>query len=260
MKLKLYQVDAFADQVFKGNPAAICPLDSWLDDALMQSIAVENNLSETAYFVAKDGAYDLRWFTPAAEVDLCGHATLATAHVVLTHVEPGAKSVAFDTRSGRLTVTRGADGLLAMDFPSQPGKEIAVSEAVIQALGAEPSSLFISEDMMAVFERESQIRAIEPDLPTVKQLDGRGLIITAPGEEVDFVSRFFAPKHNIPEDPVTGSAHCMLTPYWAERLGKRELRARQISARGGDLACTLDGERIRIAGRAAEYMIGEISL
>jgi len=150
--------------------------------------------------------------------------------------------------------------LLAMDFPSQPGTEIAVSEDVIQALGAEPSSLFAGEDLMAVFERESQIRAIEPDLPAVKKLDGRGLIITAPGEEVDFVSRFFAPKHNIPEDPVTGSAHCMLTPYWAERLAKTNLSARQISARGGDLACSLNGERIRIAGRAAEYMTGEISL
>ncbi len=260
MKLKLYQVDAFADEVFKGNPAAICPLDQWLDDDLMQAIAVENNLSETAYFVAKGDAYDLRWFTPAAEVDLCGHATLASAHVVFTHLSPEAEEVAFDTRSGRLTVARGDDGLLAMDFPSQPGTEIAVSEDVIQALGAEPSSLFAGEDLMAVFERESQIRAIEPDLPAVKKLDGRGLIITAPGEEVDFVSRFFAPKHNIPEDPVTGSAHCMLTPYWAERLAKTNLSARQISARGGDLACSLNGERIRIAGRAAEYMTGEISL
>ncbi len=260
MKLKLYQVDAFADQVFKGNPAAICPLDQWLDDDLMQAIAVENNLSETAYFVPKGDGFELRWFTPAAEVDLCGHATLASAYVVFSHISPEAEEVAFDTRSGRLTVTRGKDGSLAMDFPSQPGREIAVSEEVIRALGAEPSALFLSEDLMAVFERESQIRAIEPELPAVKKLDGRGVIITAPGEEVDFVSRFFAPKHNIPEDPVTGSAHCMLTPYWAERLGKTVLSARQISARGGDLACTLEGERVRIAGRAAEYMTGDISL
>ncbi len=260
MKLKLYQVDAFADRVFEGNPAAVCPLDQWLDDDLMQAIAVENNLSETAYFVAKKGVYDLRWFTPAAEVDLCGHATLASAHVVFNHLEPESESVAFDTRSGRLTVTRGQDGLLTMDFPAQPGKEVTVSENVIQALGAEPSQLFAGEDLMAVFERESQIRAIEPDLLAVKELEGRGLIITAPGEEVDFVSRFFAPKHNIAEDPVTGSAHCMLTPYWAAHFGKDDLAARQISARGGELNCVMVENRVCISGLAILYMQGEITL
>ena len=260
MKIKLYQVDAFTDEVFKGNPAAICPLDQWLDDDLMQAIAIENNLSETAYFVANDGVYDLRWFTPAAEVDLCGHATLASAHVVFVHIAPEVESVAFDTRSGRLNVTRGDCGLLAMDFPAQPGKEIAVSEDIIMALGAEPSQLFTGEDLMAIFERESQVRAIEPDLRAVKELDGRGLIITAPGEEVEFVSRFFVPKHNIPEDPVTGSAHCMLTPYWAERLCKSHLGARQISARGGELTCVLVEDRVRISGLAVLYMQGEITL
>ncbi|MFP6688598.1 MAG: PhzF family phenazine biosynthesis protein [Alphaproteobacteria bacterium] len=260
MKLTLYQVDAFADAVFKGNPAAVCPLDEWPDDDLLQAIAGENNLSETAYFVAKDGAYDLRWFTPAAEVDLCGHATLASAHVVFEHIDPNADSVDFDTRSGRLSVARGPGGLLAMDFPAQPGGEIAVGEDMIAALGAEPSFLFGGEDFMAVFERESQIAAIEPDFVALKKFERRGVIITAPGEEVDFVSRFFAPKYDIPEDPVTGSAHCMLTPYWVERLGKTELRARQISARGGDLTCTLNGERVGISGRAREYMKGEITL
>tara|TARA_B100000029_G_scaffold500519_1_gene572387 strand:+ start:250 stop:1032 length:783 start_codon:yes stop_codon:yes gene_type:complete len=260
MKIKLYQIDAFANKVFEGNPAAVCPLDRWLDDDLMQAIAIENHLSETAYFVAKKGVYGLRWFTPAAEVDLCGHATLASAHVVFNYLEPSSKTVAFDTRSGRLTVTRGDRGLLEMDFPSQPGKEIAVSEDVIQTLGAEPSQLFAGKDLMAVFERESQIRAIEPDLPAVKELGGRGLIITAPGEEVDFVSRFFAPKFNIPEDPVTGSAHCMLTPYWAERLGKIELGARQTSVRGGELTCVMLENRVRISGRAVLYMQGEVTL
>lgn len=260
MKFPLYQIDAFASDVFKGNPAAVCPLGEWLDDELLQAIAVENNLSETAYLVAKDGAYDLRWFTPAAEVDLCGHATLASAHVVFEHLEKNAAEVHFDTRSGRLSVLREADGLLAMDFPAQPGAPVKVSEDIIAGLGAEPSYLFAGEDLMAVFERESQIRVIEPDQAALKELEGRGVIITAPGEEVDFVSRFFAPKYNIPEDPVTGSAHCMLTPYWAERLGKTELQARQISARGGELACSLEGARVRISGHAAEYMIGEISL
>jgi len=260
MKIPLYQIDAFASEMFKGNPAAICPLEEWLDDELMQAIALENNLSETAYLVAKEGAYDLRWFTPAAEVDLCGHATLAAAYVVFAHLQKKITEVHFDTRSGRLSVRRESDGLLAMDFPARPGAPIQVSEEIIGGLGAEPSFLFSGEDFMAVFERESQIRAIEPDQAVLKKLAGRGVIITAPGEEVDFVSRFFAPKHNIPEDPVTGSAHCMLTPYWADRLGKTELQARQISPRGGDLACSLVGARVRIAGRAAEYMIGEISL
>ncbi len=260
MKLSLYQIDAFASAVFKGNPAAVCPLEKWLDDDLMLAIALENNLSETAFFVAKDDAYELRWFTPVAEVDLCGHATLASAFVVFEHLDNQADEVRFDTRSGRLTVARGADGLLAMNFPAQPGAATEVSEEMTQGLGAEPSYLFAGEDFMAVFERESQIRAIEPDQAILKNLERRGIIITAPGEDVDFVSRFFAPKFNIPEDPVTGSAHCMLTPYWAERLGKTNLQARQISARGGDLVCSLQGERVQISGRATEYMTGEISL
>ena len=260
MKISLYQVDAFADAVFKGNPAAVCPLDEWLDDDLLQAIAGENNLSETAYFVAKGDAYELRWFTPVAEVDLCGHATLASAYVVFEHIERDAGAVNFDTRSGRLSVARGAGGLLTMDFPSQPGAELAVGEDIIQALGAEPSFLYSSEDLMAVFERQCQIAAIEPDFAALKKIEGRGVIITALGDEVDFVSRFFAPKFDIPEDPVTGSAHCMLTPYWAHRLGKMEMQARQISARGGDLTCTLNGERVGISGRASEYMKAEISL
>ena len=260
MKLPLYQVDAFASAIFKGNQAAICPLEKLLDDDLMQAIALENNLSETAFFVAKDDAYELRWFTPAAEVDLCGHATLASAHVVFEYLDKEASEVRFDTRSGRLTVSRDSDGLLAMDFPALPGKAIEVSEEMIQGLGAEPSYLFGGEDFMAVFERESQIRAIEPDHAILKKMERRGVIITAPGEEVDFVSRFFAPKFNIPEDPVTGSAHCMLTPYWAERFGKTKMQAQQISPRGGDLVCALVGDRVRISGRAAEYMLGEISL
>ncbi len=260
MKIALYQVDAFADKVFQGNPAAICPLEEWLDVDLMQAIAVENNLSETAFFVAKGDAYELRWFTPVAEVDLCGHATLASAHVVFEHIDPNAGDVAFDTRSGRLSVTRGPDGLLAMDFPAQPGDKIEISAEMIEALGAEPSFLYGGEDFMAVFERQSQISAIEPDHGALKKLERRGVIVTAPGDEVDFVSRFFAPKYNIPEDPVTGSAHCMLTPYWAGRLAKLQLRARQISPRGGNLDCALEGDRVRISGSASEYLKGEISL
>ena len=260
MHITLYQVDAFADEVFKGNPAAVCPLDVWLDDNLLQAIAIENNLSETAYFVATGDAYELRWFTPVAEVDLCGHATLAAAHVVFQHIKRNADVVNFDTKSGRLSVARSADGLLVMDFPSQPGVALPVGEDIIQALGAEPTFLFDGEDLMAVFERQCQIATIEPDFFALKQLERRGVIITAPGDEVDFVARFFAPKYDIPEDPVTGSAHCMLTPYWADRLGKIEMQARQISARGGDLTCRLNGERVAISGRACEYMKAEISL
>ncbi|NNG05320.1 MAG: PhzF family phenazine biosynthesis protein [Inquilinus sp.] len=258
MQLSLYQVDAFADAVFGGNLAAVCPLEEWLPDPLMQAIAAENNLPETDFFVAQGDGYALRWFTPAAEVDLCGHATLATAHVILSRFDPGRDQVAFETNvSGTLTVRRDGE-LYVMDFPAWPYQPQQPGPDLAAALGAEPAALYAGPDWMAVFETESQVRALAPDMVALARLDTRGVIATAPGDAVDFVSRFFAPRYGIPEDPVTGSAHCMLTPYWAERLGKTELRARQVSARGGALTCRLAGDRVEIAGRAVLYLEGTI--
>lgn len=259
MSILLYQVDAFADAVFAGNPAAVCPLESWLPDEALQAIALENNLSETAYIVSEGDGYALRWFTPVHEVDLCGHATLASAFVIMTVLQPKRQSVAFSTKvSGTLTVDREGDGFV-MDFPPWARESVPLDPDVAAALGKPPVALFTGNDWMAVFEDEADIQALAPDMAALAKLDARGVIATAPGREVDFVSRFFAPKYGIPEDPVTGSAHCMLTPYWAERLGKRELSARQISPRGGNVRCTLTEEgRIRLGGRAVLYMEGRI--
>ena len=261
MRLQIFQIDAFTDRVFSGNPAAVCPLDSWLDDATLQAIAYENNLSETAFFVPADDAYALRWFTPLAEVDLCGHATLASAHVVFHYLRPDADAVAFDTRSGRLDVTRGDDGL-TMDFPALAAHPVDAPPADLSAgLGAEPAAVFADMDYLALFETEAQVRAIEPDMTALARLDERrGIIVTAPGESADFVSRFFSPQLGVPEDPVTGSAHCMLAPFWAERLGKSTLHARQISARGGLVHCTVVGDRVHLTGRAVQYFEGTIAV
>ena len=255
----IYQVDAFASKVFAGNPAAVCPLDAWLPDDVMQAIALENNLSETAFLVKRgDGAvYDLRWFTPVHEVDLCGHATLASAYVVANHLDGGAAEVRFHTRSGLLTVTREGD-VYTLDFPVLPPQRIDDDPAVAEALGAAPRELWDQMDMMAVFGSEAEVAALTPDMAKVAALDTRGVIATAPGDRCDFVSRYFAPRAGIPEDPVTGSAHCISTPYWAGRLGKNKLSARQISARGGALEVELRGERVRISGRVAPYMEGRI--
>ena len=260
MRLLIFQVDAFTDRVFGGNPAAVCPLESWLDDATMQAIAYENNLSETAYFVPGDGAYALRWFTPLAEVDLCGHATLASAHVVFHHLQPDADAVAFDTRSGRLEVTRSGDAL-TMDFPALAAHPVETPADLSAGLGAEPVAVFADMDYLALFETEAQVRGIVPDLTALGRLDERrGVIATAPGESADFVSRFFSPRMGVPEDPVTGSAHCMLAPFWAERLGKTSLRAYQASARGGVVQCTVAGERVHLTGRAVQYLEGTITV
>jgi len=257
MRIPLYQIDAFASRVFAGNPAAVCPLDTWLDEALLQSIAEENNLSETAFFVPEGEGYGLRWFTPVTEVDLCGHATLATAFVLFEYLRPELQSVTFSSRSGPLTVTRAGD-LLALDFPALPLSASRPVDDAAAALGVRPLEVRSGMDHFVLLENEAQVRALQPDLERVKRLGGRGVIVTARGEEADFVSRFFAPACGIPEDPVTGSAHCALTPYWAERLGRSELRALQLSARGGELFCAAMGERVRIAGRAVRYLEGTI--
>lgn len=257
MNIRQYQVDAFASQVFAGNPAAVCPLDNWLDESLMQAIAAENNLSETAFFIPAENGFHLRWFTPVSEVDLCGHATLATAHVLFNELGYAGQHISFMTRSGELTVAR-EDTRLAMNFPASIPQKCPTPEALVEGLGAQPSVVFAAEDYLAVFDNEAAIHRLAPDMSVLRRLDRRGVCVTAPGDSVDFVSRFFAPKHGIPEDPVTGSAHCMLTPYWASRLGKQTLDARQVSKRGGDIRCQLQGERVILSGHAVTFMVAEI--
>jgi len=260
MELELYQVDAFADGVFTGNPAAVVPLYEWLSDDLMQNIAMENGQSETAFFVRKGEYFELRWFTPETEVDLCGHATLASAHVLYEYLDYTDPVVVFETKSGRLFVDREGD-LYSMDFPAWSVNKIQVTERVSKALGSRPAELFMGErDMMAIFESEQDIRALRPDYRLVSQLDGMCMICTAPGLDYDFVSRTFVPEHGIPEDPVTGSAHCTLVPFWANRLGKSPLKAYQASSRGGVLQCEDLGDRVKIAGKAVTYMKGHIIL
>ena len=259
MRIPYYHVDAFASSRFTGNPAGVCPLSSWLPDETLQEIAAENNLSETAFFVGRQGAYELRWFTPTTEVDLCGHATLAAASVIFRHLGYAGEKVRFSSRSGELAVERSGD-LLVLDFPARPGAPCPTPPALSEALGREPLEVWQARDYVAVYATPEEIVALRPDMALLGELDCLGTIVTAPGVEVDFVSRFFAPAVGIPEDPVTGSAHCTLVPYWAGRLGRQRLTARQLSARGGELYCELAGERVRIGGRAVTYLTGEIEL
>jgi PhzF family phenazine biosynthesis protein len=242
--------------VFAGNPAAVCPLDKWVPDNALQAIAAENNLSETAFFVRRGARFHLRWFTPAREVDLCGHATLAAAFVILHHLDPSLEAAVFDTMSGELTVRRDGE-LLSMDFPARPPEPAPAVPALAEALGRAPQETWASRDLMAVFEREEDVRALCPDMAKLAQLDAFAVIATAPGSDCDFVSRFFAPRVGIAEDPVTGSAHCTLVSYWSRRLGKPRLFARQVSARGGELWCEDQGDRVIIKGQAVLFLRGE---
>ena len=264
MELPIYQVDAFSSALFRGNPAAICPLEQWLPDETMQSIAAENNLAETAYYVRQNGGYGLRWFTPCVEVDLCGHATLAAASVILDiRRETTAPRVIFDTKSGELTVEKTRENnrdLYALDFPAKPPVPCPVDPKLETALGAKPAMTLAGHGYLCIFDDEEDVRGLRPDMNGLATLDQPMLTATAPGRDCDFVSRFFAPAKGIPEDPVTGSAHTTLTPYWALRLGKKELFARQISARGGELWCQDRGPRVRIAGSAVKYLEGKIYL
>lgn len=257
MKLKLFQVDAFTNVPFAGNPAAIVPLEEWLPAETMLAIAAENNLAETAFFVGGNGKYDLRWFTPTVEMDLCGHATLASAFVLaeLLKTEPG--EIGFHTKSGELRV--GRDGKrFVLDFPSRPGTPSDAPAGLIEAIGAEPREILRSRDFMLVYDDEAAIRSIAPDLTALAKVDAHAVIVTAKNDTSDFVSRFFAPAVGVPEDPATGSAHCTLIPYWAEKLGKTELFARQVSQRGGELYCSLQGDRVKIGGDAVLYLEGDI--
>jgi PhzF family phenazine biosynthesis protein len=257
MQLAMYHVDAFTDRLFAGNPAAICPLEAWLPDATMQAIAAENNLSETAFFVPRGDDYDLRWFTPTLETDLCGHATQASGFVVMSRLAPQKSTVRFHTRSGALTVTRQGD-VFAIDLPAQPPAPCAMPEKFIAALGRKPVQILGAVKYLVLYDSEADVASLAPDTAALRDIDRDGVIVSAPGRDCNFVSRYFAPHAGIPEDPVTGSAHCTLVPYWAKRLGKTRLHARQISQRGGELFCELRGDRVVIAGRAALYLEGKI--
>jgi PhzF family phenazine biosynthesis protein len=263
MKLPIYQVDAFTDRLFGGNPAAVCPLEQWPDDQTMQNIAAENNLSETAFFVKKGEGFEIRWFTPAIEVDLCGHATLASAHVIFNYLDFKGEVIKFQSQSGELRVTRASD-LLTLDFPVTKPEPIEIPCQLTEALNATPGAVYRSRDLLALFEKEEDIVSMRPDfgllLDILTSQDCLGMIVTAPGNQSDFVSRFFAPPAGIDEDPVTGSAHTTLTPFWAERLDKKSLHTFQLSQRKGELFCELAGDRVLISGKAVTYLKGEIEI
>lgn len=258
MKIQMYQVDAFSNQLFGGNPAAICPLERWLDKATMQAIAAENNLSETAFFIPYGNGFDLKWFTPTTEVDLCGHATLAAAHVIFNHLNYPKSVISFNSNSGLLMVSK-TDDMLTLNFPANPPKPSIVTAEIIEALGKKPIEVYESFYQMAVFESEEDVLQLKPDF--VKLAKMNCMIVTAPSERADFVSRFFAPDKGINEDPVTGSAHTILTPFWAERLNRNPLHALQISERGGELWCELlENDRVAISGKAVTYFEGTINI
>lgn len=260
LHIPLFQVDAFTDRTFGGNPAAVCPLDHWLPKETMQAIAMENNVSETAFFVKEEGGYGLKWFSPEVEIDLCGHATLATAHVLYELLGYAEESIRFSSNSGILHVGR-TKGLLTLDFPSRPLSKTEVTAKVSNALGAVPLEVLRNENtIMAVFGAQQEVEGMQPDFYDIKKLDSKIIYVTAPGDTVDFVSRVFAPAFGINEDPVTGSAHCSLVPYWSERLHKKVLTATQVSARRGALWCELSGDRVKMSGKAVTYLKGEISV
>ncbi len=258
MKLKIYQVDAFTQKLFGGNPAAICPLESWLPKELMLKIAAENNLSETAFYVKTGNVYDLKWFTPTVEIDLCGHATLASAHVIFNYEKYQGDEIIFNSNSGELKVSR-HDQLLTLDFPVDQYLPIEASKELIDGLGVTPVEVYRGKIfIMAVLKNQKEIENLNPDLKIISKINANAILVTAKGESVDFVSRLFAPQSGIDEDPVTGSAHTLLTPYWAAQLNKKIFSAQQLSKRKGDLTCELAGDRVKISGYAKTYLVGEI--
>lgn len=259
MTIPYYEVLAFTNRLFSGNPAGVCILNEWLPDQLMQSIAAENNLAETAFMIEREKHFDLRWMTPTIEMDLCGHATLAAAHIIFNNLGRRRDLVNFQSPSGELTVERVGDRL-TLDFPSRPATPCDPPPGLAEALRAEPSKVFEGRDYLAVFDRQEDVAAIAPDFEALMKFEVNGVIVTAPGNDCDFVSRYFAPRVGVPEDPVTGSTHCVLIPYWWKRLGRKELRARQLSRRGGELLCEDRGARVGIGGAALTYVEGTIRL
>ena len=255
--MKQYIVDAFTDQVFHGNQAAVCVLDEWLPDELMMDITKENNFSETAFTVKEADGYRLRWFTPGGEIDLCGHATLGTSYVLFNYYEPEADSITFHTLSGDLYIRRDADRIV-MDFPAYRLNEVPVTKQMADAMGAEPCQAFMDRDLLLVYDDEDTVRGLAPDFEAAEKLEGLGIGVTAPGCGYDCVSRFFVPKLKVNEDPVTGSVHCMIAPYWAGRLGKKVINAYQASARGGELLCGIEDDRVTVAGKVALFSVSEL--
>lgn len=260
MELTIYQIDAFTDQLFGGNPAAVCPLTEWLPTDIMQKIALENNLSETAFIVPEGGGYHIRWFTPAIEVDLCGHATLATAHALYAEMGYAKDKVVFNSKSGLLTVFKKVD-LYTMNFPTDELKSVTIPQEITEGLGGMPKEVFRGkDDYLAIFDHQTTIENFTPDFNKLSQLNARGIITTAKGDTVDFISRCFFPAAGIDEDPVTGSAHTTMTPYWTKKLDKTQMVARQLSARGGLLHCEYLGDRVNISGNAVTYLRGTITI
>lgn len=261
MKYTLYQVDAFTDRLFGGNPAAVIPLDHWIDDQLMQQIALENNLSETAFFVKTDDGYHLRWFTPESEIDLCGHATLASAYVIKNFLEPHIQEISFSTQVAGVLKASAKDGVYTLDFPARIPQPCEVPEKLLQSLGTTAViEVLKSRDYFVVLPNEEAVQNVDPDFTLMKETDAFGIIVTAKGHEADVVSRCFYPDAGIPEDPVTGSAHCNIVPYWSEKLGKEKLVCRQLSKRGGSLMCELSGDRVLMSGKCVLYLEGTITV
>ena len=257
MKLTIYQIDAFANELFKGNPAAVVPLNNWLDDQLMQKIAEENNLSETAFFVPTETGFHIRWFTPQYEVNLCGHATLATSFVIFNYMGYNKDQILFQSKSGELTIGK-KDDEIEMDFPIMSPKRCKTPQGIVDAFGKAPSVCLLNEDYIAVYDDENFVKTVKPNFEKIKQLDQRAVMVTAKSEQYDFVSRFFIPNHGIDEDPVTGSSFTKLIPYWARVLQKSKFVAKQVSKRGGVVRCQIEGDRVKISGRAILYLKGEI--
>jgi PhzF family phenazine biosynthesis protein len=261
MKLTIYQVDAFAQEVFKGNPAAVIPLEDWIDDKLMQHIAMENNLSETAYIVKKDKGYHIRWFTPEYEMDLCGHATLASTYVIRNFLEPHIAEINFTTQKSGVLKAHAKEGMYTLDFPSRMPQPCGIPDLLLKSIGVSNAvEVLRSRDYFVVLPDENAVKNAEPNYTIMKELDTIGVIITAKGQEADVVSRCFYPGAGIPEDPVTGSAHCNIIPYWSHKLNKQKLFCKQLSARGGDLWCELQGDRVLMSGKCVMYMQGEIDI
>lgn len=259
MNIKIYQADAFTDKLFGGNPAAVCVLDKWLDDSLMQNIALENNLSETAFLVKQNDVYEIRWFTPTVEVDLCGHATLASSHILFSFFEKEKTEMVFNSHRSGILKVRKNNGKLTLDFPVDTFHKVEHHIKLYESIGIDANECYLGKtDYMLVYNSEEEIKNIIPDFSKMMKLDVRGVIVTAKGNEVDFVSRFFGPQVGVNEDPVTGSAHTSLTPYWADKLGKNKLTAVQLSDRKGYLECELKGDRVEISGNAVTYLKGEI--
>ncbi|CUS48863.1 MAG: putative epimerase [Idiomarinaceae bacterium HL-53] len=262
LRVPIYQVDAFADELFSGNPAAVCPLPYWFPDGVLKKIAAENNLSETAFIVNHEKGLEIRWFTPEAEVDLCGHATLGSAHVLFTHLGYSESELEFQSRSGPLRVVR-EEQMYAMDFPAQTLERCKAPEPLLLGLGISPQQVYKGFDYVVEYASATEVLAIEPNLEALMHIDGRGVVVTAPAdshEDYQFISRAFFPKLKVPEDPVTGSAHCELAPFWASKLGRNQVIGYQASARGGRVVCELNGERVAIKGAVVDYLRGEITL